>query len=693
MATCIICGSSVDGRVCDLHEEDVVFEFRGAQPDELTPRRYYRGTVDGYAEFGIFVDIGDSVTGLLHKSELNQRLESMSLDPGDSVFVQVQSVRDNGNVDLGWSIRQEESQFRGTLIDDPDADMELLAEEANSEEANKTDESTDNETTDESTDEKTTDESTDEKTTDEPTETAEQSAETDNNTPEQLDIPGVTVDQLPDHVGSRIRIEGEVETARQTSGPTIFELRDETGTVDCAAFEEAGVRAYPDVTEGNIVRIEGEVEKRRGELQIETEALVVLEDEERDEVTGRMRDALVERARPDEVETLADDTAVESVVDDIRDAATAIRRAVLEGRPVVVRHAATADGYVASTAIERATLPLIREEQQGADAEYHYFDRRPLEDAVYDMDDATNDVTTMLSNRERHGESLPLFVFVATGGTTESLDGFDLLDVYDARRIVIDERAIDSEIQSATDVLVGPALNGETETTATALGATVAAHVNPEVRDDLGHLPAVSFWEETPAQYQKLATAAGYDADAVRTLREAIALEAFYQSYEDKRELIIDLLFTDETNDPAELAAHISEQFRTRMDTEIETAEANLDRQTVGDETILVLDTDAYTHRFEFPATHLLLDELFRRHSEDAAALVGIDEDEAYIRTTQTIDVRDIVETAQESAPDAALDARGAREGRVEFLRGEQEAARDALLTELGNALSASHPA
>jgi RecJ-like exonuclease len=119
MGSCIICGSSVDGRICDLHQEDVVFVFDGTQADQLTVDRYYRGTVDGYAEFGVFVDIGDSVTGLLHRSELDQRLESLDWDPGDTVFVQVQQIRDNGNVDLSWSIRQSEAEFRGTLVDDP----------------------------------------------------------------------------------------------------------------------------------------------------------------------------------------------------------------------------------------------------------------------------------------------------------------------------------------------------------------------------------------------------------------------------------------------------------------------------------------------------------------------------------------------------------------------------------------------
>ncbi|PSQ49443.1 DNA-binding protein, partial [Halobacteriales archaeon SW_7_65_23] len=254
MGSCIICGASVDGRVCELHEEDVVFEFRGSSPDELTANRYYRGTVDGYAEFGIFVDIGDSVTGLLHKSELDRRLDSMELEPGNTVYVQVQNVRDNGNVDLGWSIRQDKSRFRGALIDDPDADEELLDEQA---EANAESSSTVRHTPSGGGGSSSGQESSDDaaETTDD---TVEEQQEQELAEPED-----VTIDELSESVGQRVRVEGEIETARQTSGPTVFKLRDETGTIECAAFEEAGVRAYPAADEGDVVRIEGEVERRR----------------------------------------------------------------------------------------------------------------------------------------------------------------------------------------------------------------------------------------------------------------------------------------------------------------------------------------------------------------------------------------------------------------------------------------------
>ena len=709
MGSCIICGTSVDGRICDLHQEDVVFEFRGRRPDELTPGRYYRGSVDGFAEFGVFVDIGDSVTGLLHKSELDQRLDSLDWDSGDTVFVQVKSVRDNGNIDLGWSIRQDEAEFRGTLIDDPDNDGAILKDDEPSDDQDSSADSgvgepksRESETEAESDSQEakgnghateaesgSTDGGNDASSEAEPEPEAEQEPEPEHESGSSTpDAVQATVSELADSVGTLVRIEGEIVTARQTSGPTVFELRDETGTVDCAAFEEAGVRAYPEVEEGDVVRIEGEVEERRGELQVETEALVVLEDDERAAVTERMEDAMLQRARPDALAPLAEDPAVEAVTDDLLDAATAIRRAVLEGRPIVVRHSATADGYVAGVAIERATLPLVREEHQSSDAEYHYFDRRPLEGSVYDMDDATGDVTGMLSNQERHGEKFPLFVFVAAAGTAESLDGLELLDVYGARRVVVDERAVDDEIAEAVDSLVAPSREGAPETTATALAATIAAGVNSDVQSDLEHLPAVSFWEDTPEAYTDLASEAGYAAETTEEIREAIALEAYYQSYEDKRELIIDLLFAEQTDDVTGLAGHVSEQFREKMDTEVETAEANIEERTVDGEQIAVLDTEAYTHRYEFPPTELLLDELARRHREEYVALVGFDTDEAYVRSDADVDVRAIVDAASEEAGAAGLDARGAREGRIEFLAGEREAAQDALLVALAEELS-----
>ncbi|WP_255195649.1 DHH family phosphoesterase [Halorarius litoreus] len=692
MDKCIICGTSAGGPICDTHQEDVLFEFKGNSPTQLTEGRFYRGTVDGYADFGVFVDLASNVTGLLHRSKIDKRLESLDWEPGDEVYVQVTNVRDNGDIDLGWSIRQSERDFRGLLIETPEGDqlpdddddddddgaqrtnVAAANREADSESPSSSQANTLSDTTpdaDEAEAPEAPEPPEESESEPEPEPEPEREAEPDREAP-VTDYERVPVASLTDRVGDDVRLEGEIVSARQTSGPTVFELRDESAVVDCAAFEEAGVRAYPEVEAGAIVRLDGEVRVRRDELQVETESLVVLEDEERETVEKRMADALESEASPEAYEPLADDDAVAALTDDIQTAATEIRRAVLEARPIVVRHSATTDGYVAGAAIERAVLPLVRDEHPGTDATYHYFDRRPLEDGTYDMNDATKDVTRMLDNRERHDEKLPLFVFAAAGSTSGSLDGLGLLDVYGADAVVVDAIPADDEVREAATATV----TGEGDRTAGTLAANVAAAVNADVREDLYHLPAVTYWEDTPEAYVDLAAEVGIDDEAASRLREAIALEAYYQSYEDKRELIIDLLFDQEVG----LAEQVSEQFREKLDAELRTAEANIETRDVEGTSVSVLDTDAYTHRFDFPPKGLLLDELHRRHRDDTPVVVGYSKDELYVRSPNGLDLDAVAADASERAPNAGISARGAHTGKLVFLSGRRDDVVDAVV-------------
>jgi RecJ-like exonuclease len=309
------------------------------------------------------------------------------------------------------------------------------------------------------------------------------------------------------------------------------------------------------------------------------------------------------------------------------------------------------------------------------------------------MNAATSDVTRMLEDRDRHDEKLPLVLLVGTGSTDASRDGLGLLSVYGAGRVVVDAEPADPDIENAVDVLVNPQRAGiEAHDLSTgALGATLAGAVNPveDVREDLAHLPAVSYWEAPPKPYQRLAADAGYDVERCRQLREAVALEAYYQSYEDKRELIADLLFEGGAPDNGGLAGHVSRQFRRKLDDELETALANVERHNLEGVGVAVLDADAFTHRFDFPPTGLLLDELHRHErGEGPFATVGLGTDELYVRATPAVDVRAIAADAGERASGSGISAAGVREGRIEFLSGARGRVREAVLEAIAEQLS-----
>lgn len=692
MGTCVICGKQVDGKVCQSHEEDVLFEFEGDSVKELVTRRYYRGTVDGFADFGVFVDLAPGVTGLLHRSEIPSRLESLDWETGDEVFVQVTGIHDNGNVDLGWSIRQSPREFRHHLVQDPEGDHELDTDADSEssrpvirragggpgiEETNSTTQSDAGGVTSRSAG-ASTDDPTDQTDVTTDTETATETAESDRTETESTDsadepadlerVPDpVPIESLRDREGDRITLEGVVTDINQTGGPTVFTLTDTSGTVDCAAFEAAGVRAYPDVEVDDVVELVGEVERRRGDLQVETEALTILEGERRETVLSEIEAAREERATPDEVTLITDDPTLDDQEPAILETATAIRRAVLAPRPVVIRHAATVDGYVAGAAIERAILPLVEEVHETDDAVYHYVDRQPLQDPYYDVGAATDDVVDMLEDADRHDEGHPLFVLVDAGGTAESADGFEFLDVYDADRVVIDGG--DAEPEAVADTVTAMVTG---ETTSTVLASAVAATVNPDVTTELEHLPAVSFWGGAPDRYANVAADAGYDEDEIRELREATALAAFYHDRQSKRELITDLFWEGRED----LAAYISDQFRAKVTSELDSARPHLDHYDTDSVDIAVLDAYAYTHRFDFPPADLVLDALHRERVEDgdgAVATVAVDEDTLIYRSTEPVNARDLAVTVSEEAPDAGIRARGTTDGRLRFLRGERD--------------------
>ena len=183
---------------------------------------------------------------------------------------------------------------------------------------------------------------------------------------------------LRNKLGRNITVEADVVQIKQTSGPTIFTVCDETGTEDAAAFTEAGVRSYPEVQLGDVVRIFGEANKRNNQVQIEVSDMIILRGEEADHVRARINRALEERAEPPaDVEPLVDSEVLRALWPEMRKLAKIVRRAVLTQQPIILRHHADADGICAAVSVETAVLQYIRENGGDPDMDNFLFRRSP----------------------------------------------------------------------------------------------------------------------------------------------------------------------------------------------------------------------------------------------------------------------------------------------------------------------------
>jgi RecJ-like exonuclease len=125
-------------------------------------------------------------------------------------------------------------------------------------------------------------------------------------------------------LGKIARIEGEVIQVQQTSGPTIFTITDETAITWAAAFDEAGVRVYPHIENGDIVEVIGEVNQHSGKVQIESETIEKLEGKAADKVHELIDKALDERAEPEKVDTLIKSEVLDKLQPKMRKAAKSI---------------------------------------------------------------------------------------------------------------------------------------------------------------------------------------------------------------------------------------------------------------------------------------------------------------------------------------------------------------------------------
>jgi RecJ-like exonuclease len=90
----------------------------------------------------------------------------------------------------------------------------------------------------------------------------------------------------------------------------------------------------------------------------------------------------------------------------MRRIAQLIRKAVFEGRPIILRHHADADGICAGVAIEVAVTSLIRESGADFDADYFLFKRAPSKAPFYEIEDITRDLDFALKDAARYGQKL-----------------------------------------------------------------------------------------------------------------------------------------------------------------------------------------------------------------------------------------------------------------------------------------------
>ena len=595
----------------------------GCDLADVTEGNIYQGKVQGFATFGMFVQLNDRIKGLVHKSNVKAEHKER-----DSVLVKVREVRPNGNIDL------EEVQHQVYQV-----------------------------------------------------ENVERKSTT------------VRIIDLPEKLGKTVAIEGEIAQIKQTSGPTIFTIVDETGTQNGAAFIEAGVRAYPEAELGNMVKLIGEVMMRNGQLQIEVDGLSILTDEEAEVVRVRIEKALNIRSEPENIPLLVPSEVMEKLRPEMRKVAKIIRKAVFTSQPIILRHHADADGICSAVAIEQAVVSLIRESGGDFDAEYFLFKRAPSKAPFYEIEDITRDLDFSLKDHVRFGQKMPLVILTDNGSTEEDEPSYKIASVYDIPFVVIDHHHPDTTIDKYLLAHVNPYhVGGDFGITAGMLGTEVARLINPKVESLIRHLPAVAAVgdrSEAPERALYLALVRdNFPEQHCKDIALALDYEQFWLRFNDGREIVKDILnLTGNTERHKKLLSLLIDGANTMIADQMSACMAHIAPRVLKNEArLFLLDVEIHAHKFTFPppgkTSGEVHDRLCQQNAGKPVVTIGFGPDFAVLRSRGVLmNIPKMVRELRVEIPGGGISGGGHLVvGSIKFVEGMRSVVLEALIDKIADA-------
>jgi RecJ-like exonuclease len=458
----------------------------------------------------------------------------------------------------------------------------------------------------------------------------------------EKDLEVSKASDLVKKVGKMILLKGEIIQVKQTGGPTIFTIADDSGLVSCAAFERAGIRAFPEIDSEMMVRVIGEVTLRNGQVQVEIKSMKSIWGGEAALVKDQIEKAIDHRAEPYDVPFLIESEVLIKLRDAMRAVAKEIRRAILKSRPIVLRHHADADGITAAVAIETAILPLLRE-VGGPDAEYFNYRRAPSKAPFYELEDVTKDLSYALEDQSRHGQKMPLIILMDNGSTEEDVPAMRQAQIYGFDMLVVDHHHPNNVVDQFLLAHVNPAhVRSDFGITTGMMGTEIARMINPQIESKIKHFPAVSAVgdrSEAPEaeKYINLITER-FRIEDLKKIALAIDYEAFWLRFNEGRGLINDILCLGRLDRHQRIIDLLCEQAQAAIDDQLKACMGNVKSTKLPNGVIMnVLDIENYAHKFTFPppgkTSGEVHDRLCKKFAEKPIVTIGYGPDFAVLRS------------------------------------------------------------
>lgn len=494
-------------------------------------------------------------------------------------------------------------------------------------------------------------------------------------------------DIAPALTGDNAILFGIVERIVQTTGPTLFIVSDGTGTFVLKGFGGKGARVFPEINEGDSVKSKVEIREFNNALEGEIISLEKLSEKESEEFSRKIREEERKNAMPEDVDFLVKAPVLEKLKDRFIKAATEIKLAIIQNRPVIVRHHNDADGYSAGFSLEKAIVSLIEKQHGPGKAPWEYFTRSPCSAPFYEIDDSIRDTAYSLSDAAKFSNKMPLVVIVDNGSTSQDLFGIKQGKVHGIDFIVIDHHFFDEDVISQ-EVLVhiNPFLVEEDGTKfsagmlCTELARFITKVDNIEFIAALAGLADRIDYPEVMDKYLELAEKNGYSRELLADISTVIDFVSAKLRFMEAREYI-EVLFGEPHDRQKALVALMAPYIRNLEAKGLEMAKSAAKIRKIGKVNLQEIYIEENFPGFGFypkpgKTVGLVHDYLKQQEASSAVVTIGIMNSAITIRATDeaNFSVHDLIAFLNEHIPSAFIEGGGHKNaGSINFIPSKQK--------------------
>lgn len=487
-----------------------------------------------------------------------------------------------------------------------------------------------------------------------------------------------------------VSVTAYVNKVVQTGGPTVFVVSDGTGNLSLKGFVKPGIRAYPEISEGMIVKAVVEIGEFQGEIEGEIKSIKVLDEASKKKFLESMKEIEKKRAKVTAPDFLVESEILNKLKSRFIEAATQIRLAIIQDRPVIVRHHNDTDGYSSGFALERAILPLIEKQHNSEKAAWEFFTRAPCAAPFYEIDDSIRDMALSLRNVAKHSNKMPLIIIADNGSSPEDLMGIKQGKVHGADFIVVDHHYFDKDVVSG-EVLVhiNPFLIGEdgSKFSAGMLSAELARFINPDV-ENIKQIPALAGFAdridianpELMDKYMKIAKSEGYTKELLSDISLVIDYVSSKVRFMEVREYI-EVLFGQPRNKQKHLVELMAPYIRELDKKGFKMGKSNARVEKIGKVNFQVLYLEEFFPGFGFfpkpgRIVGLVHDSLQEEKGISNLITAGVMASAITLRATDeaNFSVHELIHFLDKKIPEAFVEGGGHKNaGSISFLPNKQK--------------------